>query len=77
MAMWTAIHRDDEARVCLCTSTTPSKTEHFNHWFYGGDAEFYYLAETERQCREALIARLDDRIRSFQSVIAEEKSRLV
>ncbi len=74
MALWEAIHHDDEARVRLYKLP---QAQQLNQRVYDGDANFFYLAETERQCREALIARLDDRTRTFQSIIAEEKSRLV
>jgi len=76
MALWEATHNDDEARVRL-SKLPPQSPEWLNQWMFRVDGDYFYLAETERQCREALIARLDDRIRAFQSIIAEEKSRLV
>lgn len=72
MTIWVAIDSDSRALVQLWRG----KNKPLNCWiFWRG--EFNYFAETERQAREALIERLQSRVREYESIIAVEKSRLV
>jgi len=75
MAIWEAVSNGDEAHVRL--NTDYGDPVRINEWFYGSAGVWYYCANTEWQCREALIERLDGLVRKYERIIAVEKMRLV
>ena len=75
MSIWTVSHREENARITFRYDIEPEEMG-LNEWFYDGDAEFTYHAETEWQCRQALIERLDGLVRKYERIIAVEKTRL-
>jgi len=73
MAIWEAIHDENETKVRLHKWSENVS----NEWLWDdGECYHYYIAETERQAREALVERLQTKVREFERVIAIEQTRL-